>query len=251
VDETGLAEVERTIADQGRYSAVVAPEEWRRLQASPERIEALFQERARERVRRWLGLVRERLAPTGLQVVMNVGNDDTDDILDLLRAEGPPNLLVPEGRVVAAGPYEIFGCGYANMTPWHGPRDLEEEELRRVLERTEGAIGDPRRTILDIHAPPVDTALDLAPELDADLKPKTAAGEMLLHHVGSPSVRSLVERVRPLLSLHGHIHESKAVDRVGETPVFNPGSAYYSGRLQGLLVDLDGERVLSHLFVSG
>jgi Icc-related predicted phosphoesterase len=246
-----LPTVERTIADKGRYSLVVSPEEWRRLQGSPERLEALFHERAHARVRGWLDLVRERIAPTGLPVILNVGNDDTDEVLELIRSEAPPNLLVPEGRIVRAGPYEIFGCGYANMTPWRCPRDLEEEELRKILDRTSGEIDRPRRTILDIHAPPFDTALDLAPELDAELKPKTAAGEMLMHHVGSPSVRELIERVRPIVSLHGHIHESKAVDRVGDTPVYNPGSAYYSGRLQGLLVDLDGDRVVSHLFVTG
>ncbi|HKS59867.1 MAG TPA: metallophosphoesterase, partial [Thermoplasmata archaeon] len=208
------AGVERQIADQGRYSYVVDPPRWAELQREPAALESICIGLARERLRRWLGLVRERLEPSGLPVIMNVGNDDPDEILDLLRAEAPRNVLIPEAKVVTVANYEIFGCGYANMTPWHCPRDLPEAELQRVLEKTSSTLGDPRKTIFDIHAPPADTALDLAPQLDADLRPRTASGEMLLTHVGSPSVRALIERVQPMLSLHGHIHESRAVDRL-------------------------------------
>src|SRR5438046_233825 len=122
-------------------------------------------------------------------------------VLDRLRTAGQSNLIVPEGNVVRAGPFEIFGCGYANMTPWHCARDLEESDLRAVLDRTSSQIGDPRRTIFDIHAPPMDTALDLAPQLDPKLKPKTIGGQVLMDHVGSPSVRGLVEDRQPVLGL--------------------------------------------------
>jgi uncharacterized protein len=249
--EADLPKVERRIADQGRYSLITNPEEWERLRREPETLEHRCRELGKDRVRSWLRLAEERLGPTGLPLVMNVGNDDVDGVLDILRAEAPPNVLVPEGQVVSAGPYEIYGCGYANMTPWHCPRDLEEPELAKFLDRTSGQIGDPRRTILDIHAPPVDTHLDLAPELDANLKPKTVSGQMLLEHVGSPSIRALIERVQPLASLHGHIHESMGFDAVGRTPVYNPGSTYFSGTLQALLLNLDGNKVLDHLFVTG
>ncbi|MCI4352739.1 MAG: metallophosphoesterase [Thermoplasmata archaeon] len=246
-----LPDVQKKIADTGRYSLVTRPEEWAHLQGSPDQMEATFARLAKERLRHWLGLVRERLTPKKIPVVMNVGNDDTNDVLDLLRSEGPENLLVPEGRVLSVGPYEIFGCGYANMTPWHCPRDLEEPELQKVLDRTRGQIGNPRRTILDIHAPPFGTSLDIAPQLDADFKPQTVSGQLLTHHVGSTSVRELIESVHPIAGLHGHIHESKAVDTVAGVPVYNPGSVYFSGQLQGLLVDFEDDHVLSHLFVLG
>jgi uncharacterized protein len=246
-----LAAVEKKIADSGRYYVTLSPEEWARLQRSPEEMEALFSKLALERLRHWLNLVRERLTPTKISVVMNVGNDDTDDALDVIRNEGPENMLVPEGRVISAGPYEIFGCGYANMTPWHCPRDLEESDLQKVLDQTRGQIGNPRRTILDIHAPPYGTGLDMAAELDSEFKPKAVAGHMVMHHVGSTSVRELLETVKPIAGLHGHIHESKSADEVAGVPVFNPGSAYFTGQLQGLLVDFEGDRVASHLFVLG
>lgn len=249
--EAELPAVERKIADQGRYVLVTTADEWEALRRTPERLEARCRELGLERVRAWLGLVRERLTPSKLPVVMNVGNDDVDGVLDVLRHEAPPNVLVPEGQVVRAGPYEVFGCGYANMTPWRCPRDLEEAELGRFLDRTSGQIGNPRRTILDLHAPPYGTAIDLAPELDRDLRPRTASGQMLFTHVGSPSIRRLLETVRPVVGLHGHIHESMGFDRVGGVPVFNPGSTYFSGTLQGLVLTLDGERVAGHAFITG
>jgi Icc-related predicted phosphoesterase len=246
-----LPQVERRIADQGRYSFVTTREDWEARRQSPGRLEALARELGKERVRAWLRLIRERLLPQNVRVIMNVGNDDTDSVLAILREEAPPNVLVPEGQLVSAGPYEVFGCGYANMTPWHCPRDLEEADLEKVLDRTAGQIDSPRRTIFDIHAPPRDTAIDLAPELDANLKPKTVSGQRLLTHVGSPSVRRLIESVGPVLSLHGHIHESMGIDRVGSTPVLNPGSVYFSGVLQGAILTLDGGQLVDHLFVTG
>ncbi len=249
--EDRLASIERAIADSGAYPWVTNPEEWSELSRRPGVLEAKCREFALERARRWLALAGERLGPRGPPLVLNVGNDDTDRLLEVIRTEAPPCVRVPEGGTVEAGPYEIFGCGYANTTPWHCPRDLPEDELARVLDRTSSAIGDPRRTIFDIHAPPVDTAIDLAPQLDADRRPRTAAGEVLYSHVGSPSIRALIERVHPVASLHGHVHESKGADRVGATPVFNPGSVYYRGTLQGLVLDLDGSQVVNHLFVTG
>jgi Icc-related predicted phosphoesterase len=246
-----LPKVERQVADQGRYALTVTPDRWKELQGNREKLEEIILQLGQRRVREWLRLIEERLGPKGISVVMNVGNDDTDAVLDLLRTEGPSNLLVPEGQVVRAGPYEIFGCGYANMTPWRCARDLEEADLQKVLDRTIGQIDTARNTILDIHAPPSETALDLAPQLDANLKPKTVGGQMLLEHVGSTSVRRVVENLQPMLGLFGHIHESKAIDAIGRTPIVNPGSTYFSGNLQGVLLDLRGAELASHLFVTG
>ena len=246
-----LPQVERRIADQGRYSITVTPDHWAEMRRDRTKLETITLEHGRTRVRTWLRLIEERLTPKGVPIVMNVGNDDTDDILDLLRKEAPSNVLVPEGDVVSVGPYEMFGCGYANMTPWRCARDLEEVDLQKVLDRTAGRIGGPRKTILDIHAPPQGTALDLAPQLDANLKPRSVGGQMLLEHVGSPSIRALIEERQPALSLHGHIHESKALDAIGRTPIVNPGSVYFSGTLQGVLLDLRDGDLTGHLFVTG
>jgi Icc-related predicted phosphoesterase len=58
------------------------------------------------------------------------------------------------------------------------------------------------------------------------------AGGRAMQPVGSTSVRTAIERVQPLLGLHGHIHESRGAVRIGPTLALNPGSSYEEGVLQ-------------------
>jgi len=68
--------------------------------------------------------------------------------------------------------------------------------------------------------------------------------------VGSTAVRQAIEEYQPLVSLHGHIHESPAANRIGRTLCINPGSDYHTGRIAGCLVTLRSDRVV-HQFVTG
>lgn len=80
---------------------------------------------------------------------------------------------------------------------------------------------DLARAILLIHTPPHETNLD---RIGND-------GRMIDHvpldlHVGSIAVRRFIERRQPLVSLHGHIHESTRLtghwrDRIGDTHLFS------------------------------
>ncbi len=69
--------------------------------------------------------------------------------------------------------------------------------------------------------------------------------------VGSTAVRTLIEEVQPVLALHGHIHESKAVAKIGRTTCVNPGSAYSEGVIDGAVVDVRGDKVKSCQLVTG
>jgi len=65
---------------------------------------------------------------------------------------------------------------------------------------------DPKKTIMLFHTPPYKTALDRA-ALD---------GIMIEHvpldvHVGSIAVKRIIEEWQPLITLHGHIHESAEI----------------------------------------
>ena len=51
---------------------------------------------------------------------------------------------------------------------------------------------------------------------------------------GSTAVKEVIEEVQPILSLHGHIHESRAAVRIGRTLAVNPGSSYVEGMVAGL-----------------
>jgi len=69
---------------------------------------------------------------------------------------------------------------------------------------------------------------------------------------GSQAVRNVIERYQPPLALHGHIHESRGVVKLGNTVCINPGSEYGEGVLHGAIVKLDRKRGLrNYQLVSG
>jgi Icc-related predicted phosphoesterase len=104
------------------------------------------------------------------------------------------------------------------------PREEAEEQL---LERLHGLAAqlDPNlTTIFNLHCPPHGTMLDRAPQLTADLKVVLDGGEPRIVPVGSTAVRTLIAEVQPVLSLHGHIHESKAVAKIERRPASTPAA---------------------------
>ncbi len=143
--------------------------------------------------------------------------------------------------------YQLVGYGKSNPTPWHTPRETADaivgQELRRLT-----AKADPARTLLIAHAPPVDTTIDKAPRLTADMKQVLSGGHMEMVSVGSAEVRKVIEEFEPVVAFHGHIHESPGVDTVigqhgKKVPVMNPGSLYSTGVLQGIIVQLANGKV--------
>jgi Icc-related predicted phosphoesterase len=78
-----------------------------------------------------------------------------------------------------------------------------------------------------------------------------SGGQIVFAGAGSQSVRKAIETHQPMLSLHGHIHESQAVIRMGRTTCINPGSEYGEGILRGCLVTFADGRVESYQMTSG
>jgi Icc-related predicted phosphoesterase len=91
--------------------------------------------------------------------------------------------------------------------------------------------------------PPRDSGLDTAPLLDENLRPTVSAGDVLRGPVGSSAVRAAIERHRPLLGVHGHVHESAGHVTIGATLCLNPGSEADAGVLRGYVVDLGRDGV--------
>ena len=56
-----------------------------------------------------------------------------------------------------------------------------------------------------------------------------------------------------MLSVHGHIHESKGIKKLGQTLAMNPGSSYTDGVLQGAVLDLNEKKrkVARYILVNG
>jgi uncharacterized protein len=79
----------------------------------------------------------------------------------------------------------------------------------------------------------------------------TVGGQPKMIPVGSRAVRTVIEEVQPLVALHGHIHESRGVARIGRTACINPGSTYAEGVLDGCIVALRGDKVRNVQIVRG
>ena len=110
---------------------------------------------------------------------------------------------------------------------------------------------DPENSIFNIHVPPYNTHLDIAPKIDENLRPiLTPGGEPEFAHVGSTAVRKCIETYKPLAGLHGHIHESKGYAKLGRTQCFNPGSEYGIGLLKGVILNFSDQKLDNYLFTS-
>jgi len=196
-----------------------------------------------------LARLENRLGPGYPDIFVILGNDDG-------RAEEAAVLDVAarnlwtyvHGRRIGFGGHEIYGYAYVPPTPFR-LKDWERYDVSRhvdpgCLPPEEGSHSVPvaereiRNATIDadlkrlagdrstsaavflFHAPPYQTNLDRA-GLD---------GQMIDHvpldvHVGSIAIRRFIEARQPLVTLHGHVHESARLtgswrDRIGRTEMF-------------------------------
>jgi uncharacterized protein len=241
----------RAVADAGGYAWPAERDEAAATFADDAASEALFTRLAAERVRAWVRLADERLAD-GVQGFAIPGNDDAAEV-DVALAGGE-RLRAADGTVAWLDDWlPMISYGDSTPTPWDSPREVTEEAYTARLDELIAKLDRPADGIFNLHAPPYDTSLDLAPLLDAGLRVRyTAAGEMLMGPVGSHAVRAAIERAQPVASLHGHVHESRGRARLGRTVCFNPGSDYRSGVLRGVLVKVSRKRgVAAYAFTAG
>jgi len=244
-----VEEAEKRIRFNGFYPYRCDPEELARMEADPAYAERIFRRVMRESVERWVRLAEERLRGTGVRCFVMPGNDDEFEIDEVLNRSDV--VINPDGAVIEIDGYQLLSLAWANPTPWNSPRELPEEELAARIERLARELDPHRPAIFNLHCPPYDSTLDSAPQLREDLSIVMVGGQPNLIPVGSRAVRDAIERYQPVLSLHGHIHESRGAVRIGRTLCINPGSAYGEGVLHGALVVLEDDRVASYQLVSG
>jgi len=233
-----LEAVRSRIRASGRYDVVLSPDEKRAFDQRPDLVAGeLFPAAMRQSLGSWLELAEERLEQVGIPAFVMLGNDDHPELAGLL--DGTWLRYVEERVVELPGGFEMLSLGYSNRTPWHSPRELEDGELGARVEALASQLKEPQHAVFNLHCPPHDTHLDQAALLDDQFRPRTAGGQVVTGPVGSAAVRRLIERYQPALGLHGHIHESPGVQRLGRSLVLNAGSEYGDGVLRGALVTLD------------
>ena len=179
-------------------------------------------------------------------VFVIMGNDDARIDESVLQEADERGLLhYAHGRRVTCAGFDVYGYAYVPPTPFHLkdwerydvsryvepgcvspeegwrsiPSDAREQRratIKEDLDRLAGTASLERAVFL-FHTPPYRTRLDRA-ALDG----VTVDRVPMDVHVGSVAVRRFIESRQPLLTLHGHIHESARLtgawqDRIGRT----------------------------------
>lgn len=154
------------------------------------------------------------------------GNCDTREVRGLLTGHN----VALHNQLIFAGNAAIIGWGGSHPTPFNTPSEFKEEEIEESVERLMVAAKEKgaKQFILFTHEPPARTKADKLP----------------IGHVGSESLRRIVEKYQPDLHVAGHIHEAKSEDFIGKTKVINVGQAKH-GHFLEVLIDGDGIKTRS------
>lgn len=244
-----LVQLQQDIANSGSYSILIDDIEYIRLERDGEYRGKLFLQQMKIRLSQWIAYAEEKLRPKNIQFLIICGNDDHLELDEIIaKSNFAQN---PEKEVVKICDFhEVIGESYANRTPFKGlPRDVDDKEVEKRLRNKIQNIVDIGKAIFLIHVPPKNSGLDNAPVLDETLKPIVVGGNSVIEPVGSDAVRKIIEEFQPMLTLHGHIHESSGFSQIGRTYCFNPGSEYSNAFLRAYLITLDRDSVKGHFLI--
>jgi len=246
VKENEIEEVKQELRNEGKYYRIISESEYEELAANGKNTKKLFLEEAIGSLGAFIEKARAKLKPLGAKLYLMAGNDDFEEVAEFLEKNESESVVSIDRKIVEIEDYDFLGYGYSNPTPWHTPREQDEEtiykELKRLAEETR------RDSIFVLHAPPINTKIDKALKLDKKLKQEISI------HVGSSSVRKIIEEYAPVASFHGHIHEAQGIDYIKAkngsfVPVLNPGSNYSSGKLSGIIAEVQRHRLEKYDFV--
>jgi len=244
-----LDNIKKQIRNAGSYPAVVSPDELKHLSQEEGAVDRRFTVEMTQSLDRWLDMADGKLRGGEIPCILNGGNDDIWEIDDII--EQSPCVSFAEGKLLDLDGFSLVSMGWTNPTPWDTFREAPEPELAAKIEALASQVPDMSRAIFNFHAPPYGTGLDEAPALDSTLRP--IHGGAVMKPVGSKAVRDAIMQHQPMLSVHGHIHESRAVKKMGRTLAMNPGSVYGDGVLQGAVIDLNAKKgkIQRYLLVNG
>ncbi|WP_338602204.1 phosphoesterase [Sulfolobus tengchongensis] len=195
----------------GKYLIVDKKEVIEDIRSDKHKLEKLIIEKATEQMSRWIKMSEEiyRLD----KIFWCPAHGDHPQLDSILKELGGK---VINESVINLEDIQIVSVGFASPITGNSPREIPDSELyikgKSLLKDSEK-----EKLIMNFHMPPLNTKLDI-----------TKAGLKKIH-IGSKAVSDLINEFQPLLSLHGHAHESTAMDKIGNTIAINPGSLYQLG----------------------
>lgn len=146
--------------------------------------------------------VLDTLSEYGMKVLAIPGNCDPKSIRDVLEEKGI-NLHL---KAIEFRELTFVGLGGSNITPFNTLFEQTEKEIYKKLSNLTDKVRND--CILATHVPPYGTKADL-----------TSDGI----HVGSKSLRKIIEEKQPLVNFCGHVHEAQGIDEIGKTKIVNTG----------------------------
>lgn len=246
--QESVEQMVQNIRNRGYYPYLTDPDETAEITNTPGRSDELFLQEALGTMQKWMEYADDKLEGTDIRCYVCPGNDDMFEIDDVIAAS--KHVRSVEGQVIRLDDYhEMASSGWSNPTPWDTHREEPEDALEKRLESVISQVNDKSNAVFNFHPPPYGSGLDEAPELTEDLRLAYAGRSMV--SVGSKAVLKAVETYRPLLALHGHIHEGKGSRKYGRTLCLNPGSMYEQGVLHGALIDLEEKKIGTYVLTTG
>ena len=243
-NKTELDQQLAKINNIGFYPYMTDKKEADHLRSNQNEVMTIFHRLINERMQHWIELADEKLKDSKAKIFMAPGNDDPMEMDAILESSKVMKSAAMKNLDVLG--YEMITIAHTSPTPWDTPREWSEEELAKNIDKLAGTVKNMERAIFNFHDPPYGTMLDYAPKLR---EMRQSAGET--EHVGSKAVSEAIKKYQPFLGLHGHIHDSRAAQKIGRTFCVNPGSEYGEGVLRGVLLTLADTKMKSYVFTSG
>lgn len=194
--------------------------------------------------------IKKKLKNQYPQVFIILGNDDgRREESEIIKAESTGIWKYVHNKKVSFGIYTIYGYSYIPPTPfllkdwerydvsryvdpgcvppeegWHSYKTNKNDIIYSTIKEDLELLtknNNISNSIFLFHTPPYQTKLDRA-ALDGIMYEYVP----LDLHVGSIAVRRFIEENQPLITLHGHVHESPRLtgtwkDRIGKTFAFS------------------------------
>jgi len=139
-----------------------------------------------------------------LPIFYVLGNCDPSQLAEA-QINGATNI---HGQCQKLNHVSFIGLGGAPASPFYSWFELSEAQIMNTLEQGADRCSANRWLVIISHAPPKNTAADLA---------------FSKVHAGSVSLRAFIEEREPSIVFCGHIHEAKGIDHIGNTIIVNPG----------------------------
>lgn len=249
--EDEITKMERKLADTGAYPIRCTEVQFAEWERDKEKVLPIIKKEILKRMENWLKMLTQEIDLQKITTIVMPGNDDDYEVDQIIKSFVKDGVVWCLDEAIEIDGVEMISLAHTNKTPWHTPREADEKELEEMIENLASKLKDPKFSIFNFHCPPYGTRLDWAPRLDRKLKPVAVPGGVEYKNVGSKAIRKVIEKYQPLLGLHGHIHESAGVDRIGKTIIINPGSEYSEGILRGYIIEIVDRKLENYYKVEG